>query len=114
MGRVYRVIDTAILIVCLPFYAVVTPLILAEEWFRQRRRVRVGFEVTYWPAHDVREDFIVVDVSRASEGFVGIRRRRWGLLGSDGPPPYAAAVEFIPVARFWVPEPFRLGGRPPA
>ena len=61
MGRLYRVVDTVVVIVCLPFYAVVTPLILVDQWFRQRRKVRVGVEVTHWPLRDVREDFLVVD-----------------------------------------------------
>lgn len=114
MGRLYRVVDAVVVIVCLPFYAVGTPLILLDEWFRQRRKVRVGLEVTHWPLKDVREDFLVVDVSRVAEGLVGVRRRRWGLLGRASAPPYDSAVEFIPVPRFWVPEPFRFRGGPPA
>lgn len=114
MGRLYRVVDTVIVILCVPFYAVVAPLILVDQWFRQRRKVRVGLEVTHWPLMHIREDFLVVDVSRVAEGLVGISRRRWGLLGRASAPPYDSAVEFIPVRRFWVPEPLRLRGGPSA
>ena len=114
VGRIiYRVFDTAIVILCLPFYAVVTPIMLAEQWARQRHRVRIGLEVTHWPARDLREDYVVVDTSRVSEGLVGIRRRKWGVLGTTEFPPYGQTVEFIAVARFWVPDPIRIWGPPP-
>ena len=109
MARIYLVVDSAVLIVCLPFYAVTLPLMWVEEWLRQRRKVRVGLEVTHWPYHDLREDYVVVDVSRLDERLVGIRRRIWDMLGGKSAPPYTDAVDFIPIARFWVPNPFRLG-----
>lgn len=107
MGRAYRIIDATVFVLCIPFYLVMFPTIGLIEWWSQRRRVRIGKEVTHWPLTDVREDYLAVDVSRTAEGLVGIRRRRYGLLRREGPPPpYGDTVEFIPVPRFWVPEPF--------
>lgn len=114
MGRLYRVVDTVVVIVCLPFYAVVAPLMLLGEWFRQRRKVRVGLEVTHWPLMDVREDFLI---SRCLASRRGVRWHPPSQVGSAWPrkrAPYDSAVEFIPVPRFWVPEPFHLRGGPPA
>lgn len=114
MGRVYRVVDTIVVVLCIPFYVVVTPLILLHEWWSQRRPVRLGLEITHWPARDLREDYLVADVSRTAEGLVGIRRRCFGTLGATEVPPYPEEVENIPVARFWVPTPFRIRGEPAA
>jgi len=113
MGRrLLNVIDMLLVTICLPFYAVALPAVMLLEWLRQKRKVRLGLEVTHWPAKDVREDYLVVDVSRCDEGLVGIRRRRWGVLGNKHPPPYREATEYIEVSRFWVPHPLRLRARP--
>jgi len=97
--------ETLIVVLCLPFYAVAVPAFVTFEWLIQKRRVRPGLEITHWPAKGVREDYLVVDVSRTTEGVVGIRRRRWGVRGAASPPPYPQEVEFISVKRFWVPRP---------
>lgn len=112
MNRGYRIMDTVILVLCLPFYAVVIPWAWVHDRLRQRRRVRLGQEVTHWPLRDVREDYVVVDVSRQDEGLVGICRRRWNLLGRRGQsaPPYREQVEYIRRERFWVTRPFRFRG----
>ena len=77
IGRAaYAVVDNAVLILCLPFYAVALPLIAMYEVVAPRvRKVRLGLEVCHWQAPDVREDLRVVDVSRLGEGVVGVRRR---------------------------------------
>ena len=110
VGRLlYRIVDTAIVVICLPAYAVLLPLAAAHAWVAPRlRRVRMGMEVSHWPAHDQREDLCVVDISRLSDHLVGVRRRTWNVLHRRGlpPPPYDDAVEFWPVADF------RLGRRP--
>jgi hypothetical protein len=123
----YKAVDGTIVFLCLPFYAVAIPLLYLIEWFEQRRPVRLGLEVVHWPACDVRTDYLVVDVSRVSDGLVGIRQRTWGMFGDlpsqiEAPSqreepsnlealPHAEAIEFIPIARFWVPEPFSVRGR---
>jgi hypothetical protein len=67
--------------VCVPVYVVFVPVVTGWQWL-QRRLVRVGGEITHWPMRDVRQDYVVVDVSRGkSEGRVGVRVRRWGVLG---------------------------------
>jgi hypothetical protein len=114
-NAVALVVELVVVVLCIPFYLVAPPLILLSEWFAQRRRVRLGLEVSHSTYRDVSDDFLVVDVSRVDEGLVGIRRRHWNTLiafrtGSP-PPPYGETVEFIPIARFWVPEPFKLRGR---
>jgi hypothetical protein len=103
---VYKVIDTLILILCLPFYAIFVPLLALYQWRRQRRPVHVGLELTDWPSPDNRVDTCVVDASRVSEGLVGVRRRRWNVLHT-GPlaPPYPDAVEYITLKELWVPDP---------
>lgn len=116
MGRVYRVSDMIIVVLCIPFYVVVIPLIRLHEWWSRRRSVRLGLEITHWPAHDRREDYLVADVSRVREGLVGIRRRTFNVRDVAERPPYPAEIEYIPVPRFWVPTPFRIresrGARP--
>lgn len=112
MGRVSRVVDTIVVVLCIPFYVVVTPLILLHEWWQQRRSVRLGLEITHWPAHDLREDDLVADVSRVSEGLVGIRRRTFDVREVTELPSYSAEIEYIPVQKFWVPTPFRIRGEP--
>ena len=108
MGRLlYRVVDTIIVTLCLPFYAVAVPLMRLHDWAVPRfRRVQLGIEVSHCPALDVREDLLVADVSQLVAGRVGVRRRTWHLLGhsrsSKRPPPYGEAVEFWPVAEFWL------------
>jgi hypothetical protein len=107
MGRGQKIIEAFVVILCLPFYAVMAPLIILIEWVSQKRTIGVGREVTHWPAKDLREDYIAVDVSRAAEGLVGIRRRRYGVLHREGPPPsYGESVVYIPIPRFWVPDTF--------
>jgi len=64
-------------------------------WLK-RRRLRVGREVVRWPAKDLREDLLITDLSRLSEGLVGVRRRRYGVYRRQGPPPpYPEEVEFV-------------------
>ncbi|MBC7772707.1 MAG: hypothetical protein H7210_09460 [Pyrinomonadaceae bacterium] len=101
----YTIVDTLILLICLPFYAIAVPALLLWEWVLQRRSVRLGMETTHWPGFDLREDSIVVDVSRVDEGLVGIRRRRWGVYGGGPMPPYPDTVEYISLRSFWVPSP---------
>jgi len=113
MGRkLYHFVDTVIFLICVPFYLVVIPLMLIGEYFAQRRKVHLDLEITHMIALDVREDYWVVDVSRIVEGLVGIRRRTWFVQSRDKPA-YPEEVEFIPVKRFWVPNPltFRSGAR---
>lgn len=55
--------------------------------------------IVRWPAKDLREDVLVVDVSRLTEDQVGVRRRRNGVFGRVGPPPaYPDEVEFVELA----------------
>ena len=103
MGRAYKIADAVILVICLPFYALAIPLVLAHDWLMRRRGVRLGQGVTHFPARDVREDYIVVDVSRLQEGLVGIRRRTWYLRGGREAPPFSEDIEYIRRDEFWVP-----------
>ena len=110
-GKLYKLVDTIIVVLCLPFYLIAIPVLFLYQWLLQRRGVRLGLEVTHWPAKGIREDCLVVDVSRVGEGIVGIRRRRWGVFGSGGsPPPYPDAVEYIRINRYWVPQPLFFRG----
>ena len=61
-GILYRVIDTGIFALCLPFYAVAIPLIaLHDRTLIRFGKVRLGLEITHWPACDQREDLRVVE-----------------------------------------------------
>jgi hypothetical protein len=108
MANLYRYIDRLIFVVCLPFYAVFIPFALACEWLMQKRPVRLGQVVIHWPAKDLREEYLVADVSRLNEGLVGVKRRRWGTLGECKSPPFPEAVDFISLRRFWVTRPLFL------
>ena len=64
-------------------------------WLK-KRTLRVGREVVRWPAKDLREDFLIADLSRLGEGLVGVRRRRYGVYRRVGqPPPYPDQIEYI-------------------
>jgi|GEM_PF-5730963 len=104
----YVAVDRLIVLLCLPFYLIAMPLLYLHQRIKLRRKVRVGLEVTHWPVRDLREDYQVVDTSRIPEQLVGIRRRQWDPR-SPSAPPFSDDVEYIPVARFWVPHP--LGNR---
>jgi hypothetical protein len=104
----YRIVDTVILVLCLPVYLVISPVVALQQWLAERRKVYIGLEVSHRPGHHIREDYLVVDVSRLSEGLVGIRRRQCAAY-CKSPPAYSEEVEFIPVARFWVPNPVFWG-----
>ncbi len=103
----YRIIDTGIFILCLPFYAVAIPLIaLHDRAVIRFRKVRMGMEITHWPACDQREDLRVVDISRLGEGLVGVQRREWNVLHhhrrSLPEPPFYDVVEYCSIRRFWL------------
>jgi hypothetical protein len=110
MGRIlYYTLDTLIVLICIPFYLVAIPLMMLYQYFSQRRKVYLNLEITHWPARDLREDYLIVDVSRIEEGLVGIRKRCWCVMRSGrAKPPYSDEVEFISVKKFWVPNPFTL------
>jgi hypothetical protein len=104
MGRVlYKLADTLIFIICLPFYAVAVPLILLYEFTVPRvRAVRLGQELRRWRRPDVREELRVVDLSRLDEGLVGVQRRVWNVLYGESAPAYPAEVEYCTVGEFWL------------
>jgi hypothetical protein len=66
-------------------------------WLK-RRRLRVGLELVSWPDRHVRQDWLIVDLSRTADGVVGVRRRRYGVYRSPEPPPYDEDVEFVSIA----------------
>ncbi len=86
---IYKIIDTAVFIICIPFYAIAIPLILLSNAMKLRRKVYIGLEVTHWRTPDHREDLRVVDLSRLEEGLVGVHSRSWNVLHA---PRLAAAV----------------------
>ena len=103
----YRVVDTGIFVLCLPFYPVAILLIALQDWAVPRfGKVRLGLEITHWPACDQREDLRVVDISRLGEGLVGVQRREWNVLHHHRlnlpHPPFCDAVEFCSTRRFWL------------
>ncbi len=67
------------------------------DWFR-KRFIREGKVIVTWPAKDLREDRLVVDLSKLDENLVGIRRRQYGVFHRMEPlPEYQDEVEFIPL-----------------
>lgn len=104
------IVDTMILIICLPFYAVVIPAIALHGAIIIRRRIRLGHEVSHWPALDIREDLRVVDVSRVANGQVGVQRRVWNVMRFEGPPPpYPETVEYCTIREFWLGKTWKRG-----
>lgn len=103
--------EFTILAICLPLFAFLVPGVWIYERLLLFRTIRVGTIVSHHPALDMREDRVVVDVSRLGEGLVGIKRRRQGMLGTPPPSAWSEAVEFITVKEFWVPHPI-LGAVP--
>jgi hypothetical protein len=103
MGRVlYKLVDTVIVILCLPFYAVFASLRIPYELIVPRvRKVRLGAERQRWQKPDVREELRVVDVSRLPDGRVGVQRRVWNVLYGEAPPPFPEQIEYCSVSEFW-------------
>lgn len=101
-GRIlYKIADTVIVILCLPFYAVLFPLALLYEVISVRvRKVYLGLHVQHWYARNIREEFRVVDVSRLMEGFVGVQRRMRAC--GDAPPPFPENIEYCSLREFWL------------
>jgi hypothetical protein len=102
MRRLSTLVDVPILVLCLPFYAVAIPAMRLVDWRRARRPIHVGLEINSWYARDIREDRVAIDLSRLSEGLVGVKRRRWCVLRYVGPPPpYPDRVQYISRREFW-------------
>lgn len=61
--------------------------------------MRPGREIVHWPARDLREDLLIVDVSRLSANFVGVKRRVYGVYRRVSPPPeYPREIKWL---GFW-------------
>ena len=103
MGRlVYKIVDTVILILCLPFYAVFVPLIAAHQAIAVRtREVRLGRQIRRWSKPDIQEELRVVYTSRLADGLVGVQRRTWNVLYGESEPPFPDSVEFCTTGAFW-------------
>lgn len=78
------------------------------SWLRRRaiHRLHEGDEVILWPACDLREDHMVVDLSRlADEDLIGIKCRLWGALpvarGQEQTPDYPDEVKYIKALDLW-------------
>jgi hypothetical protein len=95
-GLLYKITDTVILVLCLPVYAIVIPLIAIHHaivvWTRE---VRLGQQICRWARPDVLEEHRVVDVSRLLDGSVGVQRRTWNVLYGGNEPPFPNEVEFL-------------------
>jgi hypothetical protein len=39
----------------------------------------VGKEIIHWPAKGIREDIVVVDLSRIADELIGVKRRPYGM-----------------------------------
>lgn len=103
MGRIlYKIVDTVIFVLCLPFYAVIVPLIAVHQAIAVRtREVRLGQQVRRWSRPDVLEELRVVDVSRMGDGLVGVQRRTWNVLYGEKEPAFLDAAEFCTLGDFW-------------
>jgi hypothetical protein len=91
MGRVYKVVDALILVICLPFYAVALlvmvigklvprPIVEKLRNWRHRRTLREGRVVSQFIACDVRRDILVVSAARIDEGIITGRVRTTNVL----------------------------------
>jgi hypothetical protein len=88
-GKLYKAVDTVILVICLPFYALFVPLYLVgkrvsqidviRQWY-WRRTYREGTEVSRFIACDIRRDVQVIDASKIGQGIITARTRTWNVL----------------------------------
>jgi hypothetical protein len=62
-------------------------------WIK-RRNLREGKLIVRWPAHDLREDVLIVDLSRITRDEIGVKRRRYCVLRRRIPPAYGT-VEYV-------------------
>ena len=71
------------------------------NWIR-KKIIRKGKIIVGWPAKDLREDKVVVDLSKLDENLVGIRRRQYGVLHRTEPvPDFSEEVEYLPINNLW-------------
>ncbi|MEM8883355.1 MAG: hypothetical protein AAGD14_04760 [Planctomycetota bacterium] len=87
MGRIYKVVDTIVFIICLPVYAVAFALMMLARLVPHRVRdgsrrfpLREGRVVSRFIARDVRRDILVVSTARIDEGYITGRVRTTNLL----------------------------------
>jgi hypothetical protein len=65
------------------------------KWIR-KKFIREGKLLIRWPAKDLREDTLVVDISRIDDDIIGVKRRRYGVLRHASPiPEFSEQVEYI-------------------
>jgi hypothetical protein len=70
-------------------------------WLK-RRLLREGRIIVRWPSLDVREDVLVVDLSRLSQNLVGVKRRVYGVYRRKCPPPdFPSEIEWMSFRRVW-------------
>src|SRR3954469_8438084 len=70
-------------------------LIQSIVLFIRRKRYRLGRELIFWPAKDLRRDVQIADVSRLDDGIIGIRLRTVGCFGFTGEFPSFGEVRHI-------------------
>ena len=71
------------------------------DWLR-KKMIRKGKVIVCWPAKDLREDRMVVDVSKLDQNIVGFRCRRYGVYRRSEPPPeYDNKIVFVPLKKLW-------------
>jgi hypothetical protein len=96
----YNLFDVIIIILCLPFYAVVVPIrVLYEMIIVRVSKIRPGAEISHWINRERRQELLVVDISRIDDGVVGVRRRVY--WRNSKPPPFDDAIEYCTISEFW-------------
>ena len=64
--------------------------------FIKKLFIKEGKVITKWPAKDLREDILVVDISRLKENIVGVKRRKYCVYKRTEPvPDYSDEIENI-------------------
>ena len=64
--------------------------------FIKKLFIKEGKVITKWPAKDLREDILIVDISRLKENIVGVKRRKYGVYKrTESVPGYSDEIENI-------------------
>lgn len=111
-SRLYTVVDTLVVILCLPFYAVLFPCVAVYQFAAVKRRlIHVGTTATHLSGLEIKKELRVVDVSRLSQGVVGYQKRDVFLRDREIVRPFSDEIEYCTRGEFWFGDGYLLGSR---
>ncbi len=63
--------------------------------YLKKRSLREGKVIVRWPAKDIKEEVMIVDLSKLNDNLVGVKRRRYNMMNHPMDPPSFGELEFL-------------------